>query len=62
MSNSKDNPRYNVVSLRITDDEKAALDELSRRTHKTLSTVVREAIQLYSRDVTIFSSPSKNPV
>jgi predicted DNA-binding protein len=62
MSNSKDNPRYNVVSLRITDNEKAALDELSRRTHKTLSTVVREAIQLYSRDVTIFSSSSKNPV
>jgi predicted DNA-binding protein len=49
------------VSLRVTDEEKAALDEVSHRTHKTLSTVVREAIQLYSRDVTIFSSISKHP-
>lgn len=56
MSNSKLNPRYNVVSLRISDEEKAALDEVSQRTRKTLSTVVREAIQLYSRDVTLFSS------
>jgi len=61
MPNSKDNPRYNVLSLRITDEEKAALDEVSQRTHKTLSTVVREAIQLYSRDVTLFSSVSKYP-
>lgn len=30
----KDNPRYNVVSLRVTDAEKAALDEVSRRTSK----------------------------
>ena len=46
MPNSKDNPRYNVVSLRVSDEEKAALDEVSQRTHKTLSTVVREAIQI----------------
>ena len=59
MPNSKDNPRYNVVSLRISNEEKAALDEVSQRTHKTLSTIMREAIQLYSRDVTLFSSVSK---
>jgi|BarGraIncu00222A_1022003.scaffolds.fasta_scaffold955148_1 predicted DNA-binding protein len=61
MPNSKVNPRYNVVSLRITDEEKAALDEVTQRTQKSLSTVVREAIQLYSRDVTLFSSVSKYP-
>jgi predicted transcriptional regulator len=55
MPNSKLNPRYNVVSLRVTDEEKAALDEVTRRTRKSLSMVVREAIQLYSRDVTLFS-------
>ena len=59
MPNSKDNPRYNVVSLRISNEEKAALDEVSQRTHKTLSTIMRGAIQLYSRDVTLFSSVSK---
>ena len=55
MPNSKENPRYNVVSLRVTDEEKAALEEVTRRTRKSLSTVVREAIRLYSRDVTLLS-------
>ena len=52
----KDNPRYNVVSLRVTDAEKAALDEVMKRTHKSLSKVMREAITLYSREVTLFSA------
>jgi predicted DNA-binding protein len=42
--------------MRVSDEEKAALDEVSQRTHKTLSTIMREAIQLYSRDVTLFST------
>jgi len=59
MPNSKLKPRYNVVSLRISDEEKAALDEVTRRTRKSLSTVVREAILLYSRDVTLYSRISE---
>jgi predicted DNA-binding protein len=55
MSNHKQNSRYNVVSLRVTDEEKAALDEVTQRTHKNLSTVVREAIQLYSREVSLLA-------
>jgi predicted transcriptional regulator len=57
-NNQKDNPRYNVVSLRVTDAEKAVLDEVTRRTRKSLSKVMREAILLYSRDVTLFSTSS----
>ncbi len=53
--NSKKKPRYNVVSLRITDEEKAALEEVTKRTRKSLSGVMREAIVLYSREVTFFS-------
>jgi predicted DNA-binding protein len=56
MSYTKENPRYNVVSLRVTNEEKAALEAVTRRTRKSLSTVVREAIQLYSRDVTLLSA------
>jgi arsenate reductase-like glutaredoxin family protein len=52
----KENPRYNVVSLRVTDEEKADLEEVTRRTRKSLSKVMREAILLYSRDVTLFSA------
>ena len=58
-NNSKNNPRYNVVSLRVTDKEKADLDEVARRTRKSLSVVMREAIRLYSREVTFFSAPSR---
>lgn len=54
----KEHPRYNVVSLRVTDAEKAVLEEVTKRTRKSLSTVMREAILLYSRDVTIFSTSS----
>jgi predicted DNA-binding protein len=57
-NNHKEHPRYNVVSLRVTDAEKEVLDEVMRRTRKSLSTVLREAILLYSRDVTIFSTTS----
>ena len=58
-NNQKENPRYKVVSLRVTDAEKAILDEVTRRTRKSLSKVMREAIQLYSREVTVFSSASR---
>ncbi len=55
----KENPRYNVVSLRVTDEEKAALEEVTKRTRKSLSMVMREAILLYSREVTLFTVPSR---
>ena len=55
----KENPRYNVVSLRVTDEEKAALDEVTKCTRKSLSMVMREAILLYSREVPLFSVSSR---
>ena len=51
---NKENPRYNVVSLRVTDEEKAALDAVARRTRKSLSKVMREAVMLYSREVAFY--------
>lgn len=52
------NPRYNVVSLRVSDEEKALLDTVTKRTHKSLSRVMREAVLLYSRDIGFFSASS----
>lgn len=54
----KEHPRYNVLSLRVTDAEKAALEEVTKRTRKSISKVMREAILLYSREVTMFSASS----
>ena len=58
----KEYPRYNVVSLRITDAEKAALDEIMRRTRKSLSMVMREAILHYSHEITLFPVSTQHPV
>ncbi len=52
------NPRYNVLSLRVSDEEKEILDELSRRTRKSLSKMMREAVLLYSRDVELLAESS----
>jgi predicted DNA-binding protein len=52
----KEHPRYNVVSLRVTDEEKAVLDEVMQRTRKSLSMVMREAVLLYSHEMTLFSN------
>ncbi|MBC7963895.1 MAG: ribbon-helix-helix protein, CopG family [Steroidobacteraceae bacterium] len=61
MSNIKDNPRYNVISLRVSDQEKAVINEVSRLTRKSVSQVMLEAIRSYSRDVSLFSAESRYP-
>ena len=59
MSNFKHNPRYNVISLRVTDQEKATINEVSRRTCKSVSQIMLEAIRNYSRDVSLFSAEKR---
>ena len=38
----------NVISLRINDDEKRALEKLTKSTSKSISDIMREAIDLWS--------------
>jgi len=38
----------NVISLRISDDEKKALEKLTKSTSKSISDIMREAIDLWS--------------
>ncbi|MFA7406176.1 MAG: hypothetical protein WC007_19440 [Pelobacteraceae bacterium] len=44
----KKKPKYNVVSMRISDEEKQALEELTRHSCKSISRLMREAMLLYS--------------
>lgn len=46
MGAMKKNPRYNVVSLRISDAEKETLTEIARRMDRSISDVMREAVGL----------------
>ncbi len=47
MGKYKTNPMYNILSIRVTDEEKAAIDEISLYTRKNSSTLIREAIHHY---------------
>jgi len=38
----------NVISLRINDDEKKALEKLTKSTSKSISEIMREALELWS--------------
>lgn len=46
MGAMKENPRYNVVSIRVSDEELEALHEVCKETNKSVSTVMREAMSL----------------
>lgn len=61
MSNFKDNPRYNVISLRVTDQEKATLSEVSRRSRKSVSQLMLEAIRSYTGDMGRLSATRRSP-
>jgi predicted transcriptional regulator len=40
----RENPRYNVISMRVSDDEREQLESLVQRTHKSVSDIMREAM------------------
>jgi Ribbon-helix-helix protein, copG family len=46
MGAMKENPRYNVVSIRVSDDELEVLQEVSKETRKSISQIMREAMSL----------------
>jgi predicted DNA-binding protein len=48
MGNFKKTPKYNVVSIRISDEEKLVLEGLMQHNNKSISILMREAIQLYT--------------
>lgn len=56
MGRMRENPRYNVISMRVSDEEREQLESLVRRTHKSVSDIMREAmtaltIELDHRDM-----------
>ncbi|HBA89333.1 MAG TPA: hypothetical protein DCZ75_15505 [Geobacter sp.] len=45
MFKPKENPRYHIVSVRVSEEERETLNMLSRQSHKTTSELMREALQ-----------------
>jgi predicted transcriptional regulator len=47
MGKFKDQPRYNVVSIRVSDEEKELLEKMTRKDRTSLSSLLREALLSY---------------
>jgi hypothetical protein len=46
MGRMRENPRYNVISMRISDAERETLEQLMVSTKKSVSDIMREAMEL----------------
>lgn len=42
----RENPRYNVISMRISDEERETLEMIMDTTKKSVSDIMREAMEL----------------
>lgn len=47
MGRMRENPRYNVISMRISDEERVELENLVSVTDKSVSDIMREAMLLF---------------
>ena len=52
MGRMRENPRYNVVSMRISDEERETLEVLMEHSHKSVSDIMREAMDLLKGQLT----------
>ncbi len=52
MGRMRENPRYNVISMRISDEERETLQEIMQHSHKSVSDIMREAMELLKSQLT----------
>ena len=52
MGKMRENPRYNVISMRISDEERDTLEQLMNTTHKSISDIMRDAMELLKSQLT----------
>jgi predicted DNA-binding protein len=48
MGRMRENPRYNVISMRVSDEERDLLESLMKTTQKSISDIMREAMEYFS--------------
>ncbi|WP_243370338.1 ribbon-helix-helix protein, CopG family [Geotalea sp. SG265] len=46
MGRMRENPRYNVISMRISDEERETLEQIVSTTNRSVSDIMREAMDL----------------
>jgi len=53
MGRMRENPRYNVISMRVSDEDREALQSIADLTHKSVSDLMRDAMELLKSQVLI---------
>lgn len=53
MGRMRENPRYNVISLRISDQEQQFLEEVMQKSRKSTSEIMREALKYLICEITL---------
>ena len=48
MGRMRENPRYNVISMRISDEEREHLESIMGQTHRSISDIMREAMEYFA--------------
>ena len=49
MGKYKDTPRYNVISMRVSDSERKELQHIASRHSISISDMMRQAMDIYTR-------------
>ena len=49
MGKYKDTPRYNVISMRVSDHERKELEHIASRHALSISDMMRQAMDIYTR-------------
>ncbi len=52
MRRKKENARYNVVCMRVSETEMESLQKIMHRTRKSVTELMREALRLYASSIT----------
>jgi predicted transcriptional regulator len=55
----RENPRYNVISMRISDEERQTLQHIMDATHKSVSDIMRDAMELIKTQLPAMDSQRK---
>lgn len=59
MGRIKQQPRYNVISMRISEEELKHLEYLMEKTHKSVSHIMRDAMELYAANYDEQAKPNR---
>ena len=56
MGRMRENPRYNVISMRISDEERETLRQIMEATNKSVSDIMRDAMELFKTQLPVVES------